>query len=200
MANGVRYSSTRLLSASATYRLPELSTATSTGLHRLSAPIPLESPTATPSLQLTDSASGCPINDISRPAVDERGGVGPSEHAIVGRVGDVEAVIAAAGIDRDSRRRLQCGRGRIVDSVVNQVELSEHRAGNRRRRQRRQVLEDAAVRGVGDKDVARTVHGDAVRRHSTAPLGAIPLPAAPPQTPAMKLPFWPKTTSAVTSP
>src|SRR5271170_5807166 len=35
--------------------------------------------------------------------------------------------------------------------------------------------------------------------HSTAPLGAMPLPAVPPQTPLVKLPFWPKTTSAVTS-
>ena len=35
---------------------------------------------------------------------------------------------------------------------------------------------------------------------STNPLGAIPLAAVPPQMPVAKLPFWPKTRSAVTSP
>src|ERR1700733_11032443 len=56
-ANGFAYSSTRLLSVSATYRLPNPSTATPSGKQRLPALISV--PLAP--LQKYDRKSGCPI-------------------------------------------------------------------------------------------------------------------------------------------
>jgi hypothetical protein len=105
---------------------------------------------------------GLADDDIRGLIVGEAGRVNPSEHAIVDWVGDVQMIRCGAGIDGDSLGQLQRRRGRIVDSVVSQIHLSEHQCSHRWRWLRSRVLEDAVVGRVGDEDVARAVERNAV--------------------------------------
>ena len=83
MANGVRYSSTRLLPASATYRLPD---AVDGHVCRIAEAVRAESVGITDRdavVAIDGERVGLPDDDIGGLVVGEPGGVGPSEHAIV---------------------------------------------------------------------------------------------------------------------
>jgi hypothetical protein len=102
--------------------------------------------------------------DVCILAVDETGGVVPSEDAAVVAVHDVQMLGSAAQIDGHLAWRFETRRAGVVDAVVREVDLSEHRvrdvvAGRRYQHRDHEHRDDGY-----ERDGAQTKFGNYSRR------------------------------------